>query len=229
MKLPYKIIKTFSNQNFESNLNNIYKEHNANSTNFPKFICEQLQGENKLKTIEILFETYNVPAASFCNSAALSILSTGRETGIVLDIGHKHTQNVPVYSGFHIHYLTSLLIESETLYEGCASPFSEYYKYLDDMKESCGHVSFDFDSEIKRVDDLIVSHYTFPDKNRINISNEHFRCTEVFFKPNLFNLMMDWVDKLVLNSIMKSDTDIHKDLYANIVLSGGTTMLDAND
>merc|ERR1712083_107720 len=32
------------------------------------------------------------------------------------------------------------------------------------------------------------------------------------------------VHKLTMNSIMKCDVDIRKDLYANIVMSGGTTM-----
>lgn len=241
MELPYKIIKTVSKQNLELNLNNIYKELNAYSANLPILICEQLQGENRLKTIEILFEKYNVPAASFCNSSALSILSTGRETGIVLDIGHEHTQIAPIYSGFHIphasqivnhggkdvtSYLSSLLIESGTLYEGYAYPFSNNYKYLEDMKEKCGFVLFDFDSEIKEKNDLYKSHYTFPDKKKITFTNENFKCTEVLFKPNLCDLMMDGVDKLVYDSIMKCDADIHKDLFENIVLTGGTSMFE---
>merc|ERR1711997_263157 len=32
------------------------------------------------------------------------------------------------------------------------------------------------------------------------------------------------IHETTYNSIMKCDVDIHKDLYANIVLSGGTTM-----
>jgi actin len=34
----------------------------------------------------------------------------------------------------------------------------------------------------------------------------------------------DGVDKTLFTSIMKCDIDVRKDLYANIVLSGGTTM-----
>jgi len=35
---------------------------------------------------------------------------------------------------------------------------------------------------------------------------------------------LDGVHELTYKSIMKADVDIRKDLYANIVLSGGTTM-----
>merc|ERR1719232_2260480 len=33
-----------------------------------------------------------------------------------------------------------------------------------------------------------------------------------------------WLEEITYNSIMKCDVDIRKDLYANTVLSGGTTM-----
>jgi actin-related protein len=34
----------------------------------------------------------------------------------------------------------------------------------------------------------------------------------------------DGIHELTYKSIMKADVDVRKDLYANIVLSGGTTM-----
>jgi actin-related protein len=45
---------------------------------------------------------------------------------------------------------------------------------------------------------------------------------EVLFQPT--GLQMDVIAKSIQQSIMKCDVDIRKDLYANIVLSGGTTM-----
>merc|ERR1711982_241221 len=49
--------------------------------------------------------------------------------------------------------------------------------------------------------------YELPDGQVITIGNERFRVHETTY-----------------NSIMKCDVDIRKDLYANTVLSGGTTM-----
>ena len=60
--------------------------------------------------------------------------------------------------------------------------------------------------------------------NIITIGNERFRCPEVLFQPAQIGKEEEGVHKLTFKSIMKCDVDIRKDLYANTVMSGGTTM-----
>ena len=60
----------------------------------------------------------------------------------------------------------------------------------------------------------------------ITIGSERFRCPEVLFKPNFIGLEQEGIHKLTFQSIMKCDVDIRKDLYNNIVCSGGTTMFE---
>jgi len=66
--------------------------------------------------------------------------------------------------------------------------------------------------------------YELPDGQVITIGNERFRCPETLFQPSFIGLESKGVDETTYMSIMKCDVDIRKDLYANIVLSGGTTM-----
>jgi actin-related protein len=58
----------------------------------------------------------------------------------------------------------------------------------------------------------------------ITIGNERFRCPEVLFSPSMVGMEANGIHDTTFNSIMKCDVDIRKDLYSNIVLSGGTTM-----
>merc|ERR1711896_29904 len=59
----------------------------------------------------------------------------------------------------------------------------------------------------------------------IKVGNERFRCPEALFKPHMVgNMESAGIHETTYNSIMKCDVDIRKDLYANTVLSGGTTM-----
>jgi len=58
----------------------------------------------------------------------------------------------------------------------------------------------------------------------ITIGNERFRCPEAMFQPSFLGMESCGIHETTYNSIMKCDVDIRKDLYANTVLSGGTTM-----
>merc|ERR1712013_120632 len=63
-----------------------------------------------------------------------------------------------------------------------------------------------------------------PDGQVITIGNERFRGPESLFQPSFIGVENCGVHETTYNSIMKCDVDIRKDLYANIVLSGGSTM-----
>jgi len=66
--------------------------------------------------------------------------------------------------------------------------------------------------------------YELPDGQVIAVGNERFRCPESLFQPAFLGLEAAGIHETAYNSIMKCDVDIRKDLYSNIVLSGGTTM-----
>ena len=51
--------------------------------------------------------------------------------------------------------------------------------------------------------------FEFPDGNIISVGAKRLRCKEVLLQPSL---------------IYQCDVDIRKDLFANVVLSGGTTI-----
>ncbi|XP_055835070.1 actin-like [Solanum dulcamara] len=63
-----------------------------------------------------------------------------------------------------------------------------------------------------------------PGGQDLNIGAERFRCPEVLFHPSLVGKGPIGIHEKAYNSIMKSDVGIRKDLFANIVLSGGSTL-----
>merc|ERR1712184_104031 len=66
--------------------------------------------------------------------------------------------------------------------------------------------------------------YELPDGQVITIGNERFRCPEALFQPSFLGMEDCGIHETTYNSIMKCDVDIRKDLYANTVMSGATTM-----
>jgi len=51
-----------------------------------------------------------------------------------------------------------------------------------------------------------------------------FRAPEALFQPSFLGLEAAGIHETTYNSIFKCDLDIRRDLYGNVVLSGGTTM-----
>jgi actin-related protein len=68
--------------------------------------------------------------------------------------------------------------------------------------------------------------YEMPDGQIITIGNERFRCPETLFKPTQIGLEETGVHEKTFQSIMKTDIDVRKDLYLNVVMSGGTSMFE---
>lgn len=65
-----------------------------------------------------------------------------------------------------------------------------------------------------------------PDGRKIVIGNERFRASEILFKPDLAGSELMGLHNYCLNSALICEESVRKDLYSNIILSGGNTLFD---
>ncbi|KAJ2711831.1 centractin- actin- protein of the dynactin complex [Coemansia sp. D1744] len=66
--------------------------------------------------------------------------------------------------------------------------------------------------------------FKLPDGNLISLGHERFRAPEILFQPDIIGLEYPGIHQIVADSISRADIDLRRSLYANIVLSGGTTL-----
>ena len=64
---------------------------------FILFLAPRNPKANREKMTEIMFESFEVPAYYLAIQAVLSLYSSGRTTGLVLDAGDGVTHTVPIY------------------------------------------------------------------------------------------------------------------------------------
>lgn len=192
--------------------------------------------KNREKMAEIMFETFNTSGLYIAIQGVLSLFASGRTTGIVLDIGDGVTHTIPIYDGYAIdsainrfdlagrdvtEYMVRLLEQN-----GISMTTSSEREIVRKIKERLAYCALDTESEIElyRQHDMSKS-YTLPDGNKITINDSMFLTPEVLFDPTLIGKEIPGVHMATYDSINGSDISIRKDLYSNIVLSGGTTMI----
>lgn len=216
---------------FTNELRVVPSEHNVMLTEAP--MNPKL---NREKMTQIMFDTFNVPGLYIAIQAVLSLYSAGKFTGIVCDSGDGVTHFVPIFDGYALpHSINRINLAGRDLTDHLVKILSERGHHLTtsaereivkDIKEKLCYVALDFDQEMNEAKKGTSKEATYemPDGNMITIGSERFRCPEALFKPSLIGKEFPGVGEQTYQSIMKSDVDVRKDLYANIVLSGGTTL-----
>lgn len=196
--------------------------------------------QNREKMCEVMFETHGVQGVYIAIQAVLSLYANGRTTGTVCDSGDGVTHTVPVFEGFQIphavrknlvagraitDHMNTLLAADNILPQGGVSAWAQNIR---DIKEKLSFVALDPEKAKEEAanSNAHCKDYELPDGQTITVNAPRFMGAEALFYPSLIKQgdEVEGIHKMCYSSINECDIDIRKDLYSNIILSGGSTM-----
>lgn len=210
---------------------------------------------NREKATQIMFETFNTPAAYIAVTSVLSLFASGRTSGAMLDSGEGASFVVPIHNGFALPHavqrmdvagcdltrrMEGLLAErhGNLFPEGTARASIE--SVARGVKERLGRVALDYDNEASATKDEAI--YELPDGRVITVGNERFQCAEALFQPSLLLAHLSTkgqrlraeeeclgLHEALYLAISKCDLDIHAGLYSGVVLAGGSSLFPGLD
>jgi len=197
------------------------------------FFSTELE-KNRLR--QIFFGVFNFPELLFL-SESQAILSTLQITsGVIVNMGESNTYISTIFHGFTnimardsfpiagndiTNYFLNLILNKQK------DIFLE--KWLaKEIKEKTSLCVLKYKDELKQIKKGFTNYdqiINFPDGNSIEINYERFMLTEPFFDPRLIHMDYIGIGKVIANVIKSWDRENWEELIANIILSGGGSLI----
>ena len=190
------------------------------------------------RLVDTLLVNLGFGAVAMHEQAALVLYTQGVETGVVVELGESIASIVPVYKGHAIPKLdrslafggrsiTSHLIKLLRL-KGFQLNEKEDLEIGRQIKEAACYVALDPDADERLAAEttVLTEAFKLPDGTVISVGRERFGAVEALFKPNLYNSNeSSGLSDMIFEVIQDADIDCRADLYRNVILSGGTSLL----
>lgn len=182
---------------------------------------------------EVMFEKIKVKSLAIFNTAALSLFSTGRTRGLVLESGEGITQAVPVFEGYAIpHAIFKMKVAGHDITQRLQSMMAEElgtkqsHHTMQAMKEKVCFVapsgSGGVPADAPDSGDEEARSFELPDGQIIQVKEKiRTGATEILFGGEGEASMQ----KICLDAINTVDLDFRQDLVKSVVVAGGTSML----
>jgi actin-related protein len=193
----------------------------------------------KTKLQEIFFNSLNFPYILFIPETQ-AILSTLQKTsGVIVNIGESYTYISTIFHGFtnimarDMFPITGTDITKYFLNLILSKTSANKNVYLDkaiakEIKERISLCVLDPNGEKKRVKEGLTKYdrvVNLPDGSQLNLNSERFLLSEPLFDPKIIHVDYMSIAEAISKAVKSWDRENWEELIANIVLSGGSSLI----
>jgi len=199
------------------------------------FLLDSLfsSNEDKEQTAQIMFEKFGVFNFHSEPQPIMTLYSTTKTTGLIVESGAGSTQVVPIYEGYILsNNVKHSIIGGEIITKYLCSKLSDKFKkykvhneieYTRNIKEKLSEVSL---NPLTGNENLNTKKtYELPDRNTIDIGDEIIFAGEGNFNPEFIGKDGIGIHEMIINCVESMESNLKKDFYANIVLGGGNSAI----
>jgi actin len=233
LKYPMRNSKLSANEMEKIWSHIFYNELKVKPENHNVFLTESLFNSTKERQemAEIMFEKFSVFNIHIEPQPVMTLYSTTKTTGLIVESGEGMTQIVPIFEG----YLIKNGIKSNNL---AGNLVTKYFmnKIADELKIFNLANPLTIAKKIKekyaevRLDDKPIQErnetsFQLPDGNSIEVKNEKYEIPEILFDPAKFDIDLKSIQEMIFDSIGEVDMNLRNSFLNNIILGGGNTMI----
>ncbi|KAJ6218388.1 hypothetical protein RDWZM_009545 [Blomia tropicalis] len=209
-----------------------FKTIGVNPSNHPVLLCQPYLKRKEIRKtmVQVVFESLQSPAMQCAVNGSLAAYASCIVNGIVLDCGEGICQVVPIHNGSPIvdkiqrfelagqdlsHNLMKMLYERKYYLD----PFGEKM-IIKQIKENLCEVEM-LDGRGQQQN---IKAFKLPDGRKVKLGPERYRCAEALFNPSIIGLDHYGIQSTIYETIMNCTFILRKQMFSNIILSGGSTM-----
>lgn len=212
-------------------------ELRTNPIEHPVLLTEALLNpvKNREKMVEIMFETFNIPATFVIAQPILAVYSSGRCSAMSVDVGDGICQMMPIFEGYTLPAsLTRTDIAGGFLTDHCMQTLKKLghsfttasdREVARQIKEKLCYCSLNYESEMNNSPPS-RAHFELPNGDTVTFGKERISIPEILFNPSLIGIEEKGIHHTLYDALQRCDIDTKKDLYGNVVLAGATTCME---
>ena len=238
-----KFLLTEEGQNYLEGLFSFLLDEKFKYHEFAIFIIDSMFTSSKERELiaQILFEKFKIFQLHFEPQSIMTLYSTSKTSGLVVQSGEMTTEIVPIIEGYIIsqgicnfpisgHHLTN---KFENTYRDIfdINNVSNNYWMAQKIKEAFSEIlpsSKEFEELISKKEKN-KKEFILPDGNIVELGNEIYEIPESLFNPNIIEVQSENLPNIIIDSINRCDISTRKELFNNIILGGGNTFIKGFD